>query len=269
MNKAGLPTLKELGLDLLEIPIAKRVGLVALPFLLMGAYFILANYEWWIPAVVALALLSFFTYGSISHDLVHGNLKLPRKINTFFLSAIELLALRSGHAYRLAHLHHHRRYPNDDDIEGAASKMSLVRTLIEGLIFQPKIYLWAFKNVQKKSDKVLMTLELTFILSYILLACIVFNKTPSLLIYAGLMVAGSWIIPLITSYIPHSPENQEEVMQTRLFRGKVLSIIALEHLYHLEHHLYPAVPHSNWPELAKRLDPHFSKMGLNPIKLWF
>ncbi|AMR27865.1 hypothetical protein A0257_12720 [Hymenobacter psoromatis] len=27
------------------------------------------------------------------------------------LSGVELLALRSGHAYRLAHLHHHARYP--------------------------------------------------------------------------------------------------------------------------------------------------------------
>jgi beta-carotene hydroxylase len=49
----------------------------------------------------------------------------------------------------------------------------------------------------------------------------------------------------------------------------VVSVIALEHLYHLEHHLYPAVPHHNWPRLAKRLDPYFEAMGITPIKLWF
>ena len=58
-------------------------------------------------------------------------------------------------------------------------------------------------------------------------------------------------------------------MQTKLFRGHVLSWLALEHLYHLEHHLYPGVPHHNWPDLATRLDPHFARAGLQPIKLLF
>jgi fatty acid desaturase len=30
----------------------------------------------------------------------------------------------------------------------------------------------------------------------------------------------------------------------------VLSLLALEHLYHLEHHLHPQVPHHHWPELG-------------------
>ena len=64
--------------------------------------------------------LSFVTYGSISHDLVHRTMGLPRWVNEFFLTIIELLAFRSGHAYRLAHLHHHARFPHEDDIEGAA-----------------------------------------------------------------------------------------------------------------------------------------------------
>ncbi|MGH9971653.1 MAG: fatty acid desaturase [Pyrinomonadaceae bacterium] len=54
-----------------------------------------------------------------------------------------------------------------------------------------------------------------------------------------------------------------------MYRGKVVSIIALEHTYHLEHHLYPSVPHHNWPQLARRLDPFFQEVGLKPIKLWF
>jgi beta-carotene hydroxylase len=57
--------------------------------------------------------------------------------------------------------------------------------------------------------------------------------------------------------------------QTRLFRGKVASIIAMEHLYHLEHHLYPAVPHHNWPKLARRLDPYFKDAGVDPVVLGF
>ena len=46
-------------------------------------------------------------------------------------------------------------------------------------------------------------------------------------------------------------------------------MLALGHLYHLEHHLYPAVPHQNWPELARRLDPHLRRAGVRPVRLWF
>jgi beta-carotene hydroxylase len=55
--------------------------------------------------------------------------------------------------------------------------------------------------------------------------------------------------------------------QTRAFRGVVASIIALDHLYHLEHHLFPSVPHHNWPELARRLDPYLGRAGVRPIKI--
>jgi beta-carotene hydroxylase len=218
--------------------------------------------------VPALVLLSFFTYESISHDLVHGSLKLSKKTNAFFLSALELLALRSGHAYRLAHLHHHKRYPHADDVEGAAARMSFGRTLAEGLVFQPKIWFWAYRNATRKADRAILVLELTGIFALISLSLLVVNST-FIPLYIVLMIAGSWLIPLITAYISHAPEKNDEVSQTRLFRGRVLSIIALEHLYHLEHHLYPAVPHSKWPALSRRLDPYFKKIGLMPVKLWF
>ena len=93
--------------------------------------------------------------------------------------------------------------------------------------------------------------------------------TPVFAVYATLMVMGGWVIPLVTSYLPHNPDGLTALQQTRLFRGKVFSIIAMEHLYHLEHHLYPMVPHHNWPKLAKRLDPVFESTGVRPIVLGF
>ena len=81
--------------------------------------------------------------------------------------------------------------------------------------------------------------------------------------YCALVYAGSWIIPLVTSYLVHAPEETDVLRQTRLFRGAFYSLIALDHLYHLEHHLYPQVPHQNWKRLAP-LDPYFEKAGLEP-----
>ena len=93
--------------------------------------------------------------------------------------------------------------------------------------------------------------------------------TPVLAVYVGLMIAGSWVIPVVTSYLPHDPRGDGELGQTRAFRGRVASAVALSHLYHLEHHLYPAVPHQNWPELARRLDPHLERAGVRPVRWWF
>jgi beta-carotene hydroxylase len=262
-----IPALHKLDANLLHISEFRRVLTLLLPFFYVALYFISACLKWWPVAILSLICLSFVTYGSISHDLVHRNLGLQKRTNDFFLSIIEVLCLRSGHAYRLAHLHHHARFPHSDDVEGAAAQMSLPRTLFEGIIFQFKIWVWALNRA--KQEKALLILEGCVCMLIASLSLVLYLFTPVFLVYVILMVMGSWIIPLITSYIPHDPQGRDALLQTRLFRGKIASIIALEHLYHLEHHLYPSVPHHNWSKLAKRLDPFFEKAEVTPIKIWF
>ena len=53
----------------------------------------------------------------LRHDLVHQTLRLQRWWSSFWLSTIELLSLRSGTAYRLSHLHHHRHFLDQSDVE--------------------------------------------------------------------------------------------------------------------------------------------------------
>lgn len=261
-----IPSIMEFS-DLTRITKFQRIVTLALPFAAALAYVCFAFFGWWIFAVASLMFLSFITYGSTSHDLVHGNLGLKRSTNNFFLSAIELLALRSGHAYRLAHLHHHARYPEHDDIEGAAARKSFFGALIEGLTYNLKLYLWAIKKGGR--DKRWIQFEGIACAGLIAAAIVLCLFTPVFLIYVILMFMGSWILPLMTSYIPHDPHGKNPLFQTRLFRGKIASLIAMEHLYHLEHHLYPSIPHHNWRKLAQRLDPFFEKNGVKPIKLWF
>ncbi len=266
-QRSELPPLRELGPDLLRVARWRRLLTLALPFLWCGAYFAFAVLGWWPAAVFALVALSFVTYGSTSHDLVHRNLGLPRRVNDCLLSLIELIALRSGHAYQAAHLHHHARYPHSDDVESTASRRSWLGALAEGPFFQLRLWLWAVANARQVRAWVLA--EGVACLALIGLAVALVPLTPILLVYAALMVMGSWIIPLITSYLPHAPDGENELAQTRAFRGVVASVVALEHLYHLEHHLYPAVPHHNWPELARRLGPSLERAGVKPVRFWF
>jgi beta-carotene hydroxylase len=263
----AVPSLRELGPDLLRITRRQRLLALALPFAFCGAYFGFAAMGWWPAAVLAVVALNFFSYGSTSHDLVHRNLGLPRSANNLLLFLIELLALRSGHAYRAAHLHHHARFPHPDDVEATAAGKSWLGALAEGSVFQLRLWLWAMRNARR--ERAWMVGEAFACVALVILAAGLWPITPVPLVYAFLVVLGSWPIPLLTSYLPHHRDGKDELSQTRAFRGVVCSVLALEHLYHLEHHLYPAVPHQNWLELARRLDPYLKNAGVKPVRFWF
>src|SRR5258708_36332107 len=120
-----LPNLSQLGVDLIRVSAVQRIRSLSLPIVGFVAYLLFAASGQWPLAVLATMFISFVTYGSISHDLVHRSLGLSRRMNDLFLSLIELLAVRSGHAYQAAHLHHHARFPHVDDLEGSAAPISL------------------------------------------------------------------------------------------------------------------------------------------------
>jgi beta-carotene hydroxylase len=263
----GLPSLDTLGRDLLVLPAWRRAISLSLPFLLVACFFVSAINGLWLAALACPVILSFITYGSISHDLVHRTLALPRWLNEPLLCAIELMALRSGHAYRFTHLHHHAHFPADDDIEARAARMSFVGALLDGITLQPR--LWFFAMRASKRERGWIVSEGIAVIVLVCGSIALVPTTPLPGVYCALMIAGSWVFPLITVFIPHNAAATSELKQTRLFRGKVLSIVAAGHLYHLEHHLYPQVPHHYWPRLAKRLDPHFARLGIDPVMLLF
>lgn len=266
-KRSVIPNLRELGTDLLVVPPWQKLLTLAYPFLWCGAYFVFAALGCWPLAVWSLVCLSFVTYGSTSHDLVHRNLGLSRKANDSLLSIIELLAIRSGHAYQAAHLHHHARFPDPEDVEATAARRSFLGAVAEGFLFQTRIWFWALRNAEK--DRGWVICEGIVCLVTMSLALVLCPFSPALLVYVALMKMGSWLIPLVASYLPHDPHGGDELSQTQAFRGVVASVVAVEHLYHLEHHLFPSVPHVNWPVLAKRLDPYLAKAGVRPIVFWF
>ncbi len=254
------PRLVDLGSDLEHISPLRRAISLACPFAWCAAYFVFAALGWWPIAVFALVALSFVTYGSVSHDLVHRNLHLPRPVNDWLLCLTELLAIRSGHAYQAAHLDHHARYPHLDDVEATAAHRTWLGAIVEGFTFQPRLWLWAMRHAHRHRAWMIGEGIVCVLLVGVAIALLPWTWLP--IVYVALMIAGSWVIPLVTSYIPHDPHGEGELFRTRVFRGKLASLVALEHLYHLEHHLYPSVPHQNWPALARRLDPFFARAGV-------
>ncbi len=256
----GFPTLRELGFDLLRVTPLRRWATLGAPFAAMTAYVVFAWWQLWPLAIVAVMTLSFVTYGSTSHDLVHRSLRLPHRLNDFLLSLIELLSLRSGTAYRLSHLRHHRRLLASDDLEGAVAYGSLWAAIASGPGMQGRLWRWAWAAYP--AHRRALACEAIGICLLAGSAVALFRWSAAPLLYVVLVVGGSWAFPLVTVYIPPDAAGRSPLTRTRLFRGPLARLIAFDHLYHLEHHLYPAVPHHNWKPLADRLDPYFERAGV-------
>ncbi len=142
--------------------------------------------------------------------------------------------------------------------------MSFWGALLEGPIYQFKLFFWSY-NHGKPKDKFWLLAEGFCIVSFIALSILVFPTTPMLLYYVILVSVGGWAYPVFTVYAHHTAKEEDPLFQTKAYRGKIVGILFLQHNYHLEHHLYPMVPHQNWPELGKRLDPYLLKAGVKPI----
>lgn len=270
MRVTTLPTLDELGRDLLRVPLWRVVLSFISPFVLASGYFACAFNGWWGLAIGCVIALSFVTYGSISHDLVHRTLGLPRWLNELLLTVIELLLFRSGRAYRLAHLNHHIRYPEPNgDPESLAAFGTFWAALRSGPLFFVRLWWWAVRHYPAHRSRLFAEaiVILTFASSAVTVALVSWSIVP--LVYLMLAYMGTWVVPLVTAYITHTPEGDSPLSQTRRFRGWPFRLLALDHLYHLEHHLYPAVPHHRWVELARRLDPYLDRIGVPSVRLGF
>ena len=260
------PSIHELGSDLLLVSPWKLLIGLARPFLCFGAYWLFAYVGWWPAAILAVAGLQFFTYTSASHDLAHRTLRLPRGFNESMLALCEGLALRSGHAFRITHLHHHRCLAEDTDVEAKGATGSLWRALLCGPGYQVRLFRWAWARAHR-NERHWMALEASAALAFAVAAIVLMRSSPELLIYTLLVITSAWLYPVATVWWPHHGTDNSTLSGTRAFRGNLVPALLFQHTYHLEHHLYPMVPAHQWAELGKRLDPYLKKSGVTPVQL--
>ncbi len=258
------PTLEVLGKDLLQVTSFQRIWSILRPVFCVAAYFAFAIQDWWIPAVLAVAGLMFITYVSTSHDLLHRTLGFSRSLNDALLAFTEMLVLRSGHAFRLTHLQHHRHFPEDDDVEGLVARLPWWRALLSGIGNQSRLFVWAWRRASS-ADRRWMILEAGWAIAVIVGSVILLPVTKVPFVYVGLIITSSWLYPLATVWIPHRADGKDKLTQTHAVRGRLVPELFLQHTYHLEHHLYPAVPSYHWRELARRLDPFLQARGVKPV----
>src|SRR5262245_26285362 len=126
--KLDLPTLDELGTDLLITTPRQRWIALTRPFVGVAAYMLAAYLGLWFltPLIVFLIFVAVVT---VTHDVVHGTLGLTRRQTEWALFAMGVVLLESGHAYRTTHHRHHSTFPGENDPEGYPAKIGLLGAL--------------------------------------------------------------------------------------------------------------------------------------------
>ncbi|HUB26014.1 MAG TPA: fatty acid desaturase [Tepidisphaeraceae bacterium] len=265
-DERELPSLESLGCDLLSTTPRRRRAALARPFLGVLAFAVLAHFRWWWvePIVVFLIFVAVVT---VTHDVAHGSLGLGRWQTEWALFIFGALLLESGHAYRLTHRQHHRVFPGPDDPEGDPARMSLVRAIFWGPMFLPRLWIWAFGRARSISARCWLLAEAMVALAVPIIGILCVRQFPAMLIYCILAIIGSWVYPLLTVHLPHHDYGPTSLTQTSTLRGRIIPALFLELTYHLEHHLYPQVPAHHLPELSRRLEPVFRRVGVQPRRV--
>ena len=260
-----LPSLAELGRDLAVLSSARRVAQLAWPLGVVAAYAGFAAAGLWLPAAACVALF-FPRFGVAFHDLLHGSLGLSARTNRRWLTAIGLLALQSGHAVQAAHLEHHRRFPGPADPEAYIGRMPLWRALLEGPIYQYRMWGWAWRRRPRCRPAV--AVEAALHVTVVVAALGLMPVTPVPVAYVALVSIGNSLFPVLSENFLHTQAASVPQGRTRTVRGRLFQAYFLELGYHLEHHAYPSVPTRNCAELARRLAPSFAAVGVTPTTVF-
>ena len=221
---------------------------------------------WWLTPLIM--FLIFIAVVTVTHDVVHGSLGLGPASTEWALFVFGAVLLESGHAYRVSHLQHHRRFPGPDDPEGDPARMTFWGAVLHGPLFLPRLWWWAYCRARgQPAQRLWLLAEAAWAVAVPVAGAFLWSRAPAVLIYVALALVGSWSYTLLTVHLPHRGYGDTPLTQTGTLRGRIIPALFLELTFHLEHHLYPAVPSHHLPELSRRLDPFFRAAGVKTTRV--
>lgn len=210
---------------------------------------LLAYYEFYL---LALPFSGFFFLTGLRqvHNGFHNTLGTNRFLTWFTLYSNSILMMVSIHAVKFNHLRHHRYCLTEEDYEGKSAGMTWYGAILYGPIHMfliHKITLQYGNSYYKRN----VLLEL-FSISTVALLVFYFN-IHFLIYHIAVMIAGEFLMAFFAVWtVHHDTEDSPEFARTQRSRWK--NAITFSMFYHLEHHLFPAVPTIKLPELARRID---------------
>lgn len=184
------------------------------------------------------------------HNGFHNSLGTNKFLTwlTLYLNSISLMA--SIHAVKFNHIRHHKFCLGKDDYEGKSASMTWYGAILYGPIHMFLIHKVAIE-LGDKNYKLNVLLELASIAVFI--SVVIYLKIYFLIYHIIIMVFSEFMMAFFAVWTVHH-DTFENPDFARTQRGGWKNKITFSMFYHLEHHLFPAVPTIKLPELAKRID---------------
>ncbi|MFI5203282.1 MAG: fatty acid desaturase family protein [Flavobacteriales bacterium] len=220
---------------------------LTIPWFLLSMGF--AFYGYYLIAL-PFSFIYFLTALRQVHNGFHNALGTNRFLTwlTLYLNSITMMV--SIHAVKFNHLRHHKYCLTEKDYEGKPAGMTWYGAILYGPIHIFKIH-WSTLLHANKNYKKNMAFELASIALFVFIAF--YFQIHILIYHIIVMIFGEFMTAFFAVWTVHH-DAHEQPDQARTQRTGWKNKITFSMFYHMEHHLFPAVPTIKLPELAKRID---------------
>ncbi|MFW6079046.1 MAG: fatty acid desaturase family protein [Gemmatimonadota bacterium] len=226
--------------------------LISMPWLLLSVGLFQIG---WLALAVPASFMFFLTGLRQAHGAQHYTLGVPRTAQDIVLAVLSVLMLSSLHALQATPMQHHRHAMEDDDLESATARMPWWKAILSGPWFILALNREGYR-LARPAKRVWIQVELLAILGYL---AVVFAWGPvGLRHFAIAMAVGECLTGFFAVWTVHHDVDPDRQL-ARTQRGWWKTALTYQMFYHVEHHLFPAVPTARLPELAERIDesvPH-------------
>jgi fatty acid desaturase len=202
--------------------------------------------------ILALPFTAFFFLTALRqvHNGFHNSLGTNRFLTWLSLYINSVLMAASMHAVKFNHIRHHKYCLSEEDYEGKSAGMTWYGAILYGPIHMfliHKITLQLGNKVYRRN----VVLELVSVAVIIFLA--VHFRIHFLIYHLLVMIIGEFLMSFFAVWtVHHDTHDTPELARTQRTAWK--NKLTFSMFYHLEHHLFPAVPTIKLPELVKRID---------------
>lgn len=207
---------------------------------------------WFHYYIWALPFSAFFFLTALRqvHNGFHHSLGTGRFLTWLSLYLNSILMMASIHAVKFNHIRHHKYCLAEEDYEGKSAGMTWYGAILYGPVHMFLIHkvTWQLGNNKYRRN---MLLELASIAVFAFL--VFYFRIHFLQYHIIVMVIGEFLMAFFAVWTVHH-DTHEEPSMARTQRKGWKNTLTFSMFYHLEHHLFPAVPTIKLPELAKRID---------------
>lgn len=229
--------------------------LLSLPWLLASLLFAQARLY---PLALAASFLFFLTGLRQVHNAYHYALGLPRAATEWVMAALSLLMLGSMHAVQINHLRHHRHCLEPEDVEAMSARLPAWGALLVGPWFPLRLHHKALQLADARQRRWILT-ELAANAAWIALVFAVL-RVRALEYHVLAMTLGQCLTAFFAVWTVHH-DTAGAAYPARSIRNRLKARLTYSMFFHVEHHLFPAVPTRRLPILAQRLERAAPELG--------